>query len=377
MDKNEIFSLWISMDNQKELPILAYLSLKSMILCGHEVILYVYEHLDNIPDGVKILDANEILDSSRIFIYKEGHKTCAGFSDLFRYHRLYRYGGTWLDLDVLLIRNINDKYDGDILIGSEPTFRFYLYPNCGFLRFPKYDKFIKYMRDYAEELGENVAHGQTGPSLVAKTLKKIPEYNNYLKHFNIYHLHGWKYLNDYSKSPEKFLNKMNMDEIVGFHINNTFFEELLTTKNPNGLFELLQKGILDSNSYEEYCSYLKKYNILSSESHNPIKEWDLKYLDLADDNFDNKFKYTILIDSKNLRKVEIYNILHSIGFGSQPKDIVKDIQIIIFGKTNIGNDKIRFKNNIALLVSEFEDIYPYIDEYIYGDYVIPLNKPVI
>ncbi|MER2013800.1 MAG: hypothetical protein ABS871_04065, partial [Methanobrevibacter sp.] len=80
---------------------------------------------------------------------------------------------------------------------------------------------------------------------------------------------------------------------------------------------------------------------------------------MIDDNYENNYEYTILIDSKNLKKVEIYNILHSIGFGNQPQDIVKDIQIIIFGKTNIRNDKIRFKDNITLLASDFEKIYLY------------------
>lgn len=39
MNKNEVFTLWIPLDNQKELPLLAHLSLKSMVLCGHDVIL--------------------------------------------------------------------------------------------------------------------------------------------------------------------------------------------------------------------------------------------------------------------------------------------------------------------------------------------------
>ena len=46
-----------------------------------------------------------------------------------------------------------------------------------------------------------------------------------------------------------------MNEIIGFHINNTFFEKILTTKNPNGLFEILKKSILNSNTYKEYFKY--------------------------------------------------------------------------------------------------------------------------
>ena len=377
MNKNEIFTLWITLNNEKELPILAHLSLKSMLLCGHEVILYTYSHLENIPKGVKVLDANEIIDKSKIFLSTEGHKTYSGFADLFRLHRLYKYGGTWLDLDVLLIRNINDKYDDDILICSEPTFRFYLHPNNGLLRFPQQDPFIKHMLHHAESADKNTTFGQNGPKLITETLKNFPDYNQYLKTFNIYHILGWKYLDDYSKTPEKLLNKLNMDEIIGFHINNTFFEKIFTTKNYKGLFELLKKSILNSNSPDEYNNYLNEYNILTPKNNDIVKAGDLKYLDVMDDILDISFEYSLLIDAKNLRKVEIYNILHSIGFGLQPEDILKDIQIIIFGKTNLGNDKIRFKDNITIITSDFKDIYPYIEDYIYGKHIIPLNKPII
>lgn len=376
MNKNEIFTLWIPLDNQNELPMLAHLSLKSMVLCGHEVVLYTYTHLDNVPEGVKVLDGNEILDSSRIFLYKGEIKSCSGFADLFRLHRLYKFGGTWLDLDVILIRNINEKYDDDILICSEPTVKFYLHPNNGALRFPKNDSFIKYMLDYAEKVGEDIVHGQTGPKLITCALKKFPEYNQYLKHFNIYCMLEWKRIGDYTKTPQKLLNKIDMDEVIGFHINNAFFDKFITPGHPEGLYEILKTIILNSDSYDEYCNYLKEYNILNSKYSNIIKEWDLKYLDIIDDNFNNDFEYTILIDSKRLKKVEIYNIIHSIGFGCD-EDLVNDIQIIIFGKTDMAFDKIKFKENIMFLASDFEDIYPYIEEYIYGSYVIPLNQPII
>lgn len=365
------------MDDTNELPILAHLSLKSMVLSNHDVILYTYSHLGNVPEGVTVLDANEIINGSKVFIDAGGHKTYAGFSDLFRYTRLYNYGGTWLDLDVLLIGNINEKYDDDIFICSEPTFRFYMHPNCGAIRFPKGDSLVEHMLNYSIETGNEFSFGQIGPRLITESLKEFPQYNKYLKTFNIYQIVGWKYLNDYSKEPEKLFNKINMDEIFGFHINNTFFKELLTTENPNGFFELLKKSILESNSYDEYQSNLKRYGILERETYDDVKDWDLKYLDIVDDNYKKPFKYTILIDSKNLKKVEIYNILHSIGFSVQDENLVEKTQIIIFGKTNMGNDKIRFKDNIIMVASDFKRIYPYIWEYIYGEYVIPINKPVI
>lgn len=375
MNRNEIFTLWVPPDDQKVLPPLAHLSLKSMVLCGHDVILYTYCDLNNVPDGVRVLDGNDVLDSSRIFRETQGFKSYSGFADLFRWYRLYKYGGTWLDLDVILIRNVNEKVTDDILICSEPSIRFYFIPNIGALRFPKHDPFIKHMIDYAEKVGTDISHGQIGPQLISKTLKKFPEYNKYLKHFNIYCMLEWKYIGDYEKSPEKLLNKIDMDEVMGFHINNAVFDRFITNNKPDGLYETLKEIILKSNSYEEYQDYLKRYKILDSNHKDIVRDWDLKYLDINDDKSNDSFKYTLLIDSKNLKKVEIYNLIHSIGFGCD-EVIVDDIQIIIFGKTNMWSDKVKFKDNIMFLASDFENISPYINEYIYGDYVVPINRPI-
>lgn len=376
MNKNEIFTLWIPKDEKKELPMLAHLSLKSMVLCGHEVILYTYCDLENIPEGVKVFDGNDILDSSRIYRDTTKYKAFSGFADLFRLHRLYKYGGTWLDLDVLLIRNINERFNDDILICSEPLVLSYLVPNNGAMRFSKHDPFIKYMLDYAENVADNSVHGQTGPQLIDRTLKKFPQYNEYLKHFNIYCMLGWNEIGDYAKPPEKLLNKINMDEVIGFHINNAVFDRFITNENPNGLFETLKRGILNSNNYEDYHDYLKEYKILDSSHYDIIKEWDLKYLDINGDKSDNSFKYTILIDSRKLKKVEIYNLIHSIA-GDYGEKFNEDIQIMIFGKTNMCEDKIKFKDNIMFLASDFKNIYPYIQDYLYGDHIIAINQPVI
>ena len=382
MKKNEIFTLWISEKTEDTLPMLAHLSLKSMLLCGHDVILYTYSHLNNIPKGVRIVDANDIIHHSKIFRYKSGHKTLSGFANLFRLKRLYELGGTWLDLDILLIRNINDKFDEDVLICSEPTKVFYSKPNNAVIRFPSKDPFVKSMLDYAEKRGDDVIHGETGPTLVLKTLKKFYTYNQYLKPFNFNNLLNWKYLDDYSKSPSDLLSDVDMDEIIGFHFVNTFFDKLFKTNNPKGLFNILKRIILNSNSSEEYEFYLKKYNILRENKNNKFANYDLKYLDIITTKLNKKFKYTILIDSKNLKKVEIYNILHSMGYDSSFDDLMKatddtlsDKQVIIFGKTNIPIDKIKFKDNIIFLSSNIENID--FQKHILGEYVIPINKPII
>lgn len=384
MNKNEIFTLWIADDDETELPLLAHLSLKSMILCGHDVILYTYSHLDNIPAGVEVLDANEIIDSSRIFRYKAGHKTYSGFANLFRLKRLYELGGTWLDLDILLIRNINEKFDDEILICSEPTGIFYSKPNNAVLRFPAKDPFVKSMLDYAEKRGSDIIHGETGPTLVLKTLKgEFYEYNQYIKNFNFNNMLRWSHLDEYSKPPHKLLNNIDTDEIIGFHLVNTFFKEKLTTENPIGLFSKLKESILKSESQEEYYSYLRA-NLILHEFETTANDLILKYLDNLKNNLNENYRYSLMIDGTNLKKIEIYNIIHSAGYDSSFDDLMtnhdntlSDKQIIILGKTNLANDKIKFKDNIIILPLNFKDNYTDIAKIIRGKYIIPINKAII
>lgn len=371
LDKNEIFALWIPDGGETELPLLAFLSLKSMILCGHDVVLYTYQYLDNIPKGVKIEDANEIIDSSKIFRYKSDHKTYSGFANLFRLKRLYEFGGTWLDLDIILIRNINEKFSDGIIIVSEPTKQFYLHPNNALLRFPKHDPFVKTMLDFAEERGDNVVHGETGPRLVSKLLKtSFKEYNSYLKHFNFNNILKWNDINDYSKSPDELLNNVNMDEVAGFHLFNTFFKKIIDSFDSNSMFGILKEIILNSETSDDYRFYLKKYNILKSPEYNLVKNRDLRYLYLLENN--ENYTYSLLIDAKNLKKVEIYNILHSIGVDSS-----FTLQIFVFSKSSLPNDKVKFADNFNVFASNFDEISHELMSYIAGDYIIPINKALM
>lgn len=379
MDKNEIFSLWIPDNGEKKLSELAYLSLKSFLLCDYDVILYTYEYLENVPNGICVKDANEILDSSKIFRYKGGFKTYSGFANLFRYKRLYEYGGTWLDLDVLLIKRLSDE---NIIICSQTQEDIYSSPNNAILRFPAKDSLVKTMLDFAEKRGSDVTHGETGPLLVRKMLNtSFVEYNKFLKHFNYSNVVNWNDVNDYLKSPETFFNNLNSEEIFGFHLFNTFFKKIEEFPDES-LYTILKNIILNSSSSEEYNANLIKFNIINSEKIDNIINLDLRYLNILKDNFiKNNVKYTFLIDSRTLKKVEIYNIIHSI-FNSyslefDKNSLISDIQIFIFGKTDIGNDNIKFKDNIIVLASDFNNIKNYLDDYIFGEFIVPINKPVI
>lgn len=77
---------------------------------GHTFNLWTYDAIDNVPDGVVVRDANEVIPQSRVFRYsnrmKEGHGkgSFAGFSDLFRYRLLFLHGGIYVDMDITCLK---------------------------------------------------------------------------------------------------------------------------------------------------------------------------------------------------------------------------------------------------------------------------------
>ena len=83
--------LWIG----SPLSAMETLSLSSFVAHGHPVNLYVYDEVRNLPPGVHVSDAGEIIPRSRIFRVgaPEEKGSFANFADLFRYTLLWEKGG--------------------------------------------------------------------------------------------------------------------------------------------------------------------------------------------------------------------------------------------------------------------------------------------
>lgn len=111
-DNKIVHSLWIG----SSLSPLELLTLHSFTHFGHHFYLWTYnEILTQLPQNVFIKNAEEIIPKSNVFKYKHsnqyghGKGSYAGFSDLFRYALLYKYGGWWVDMDVTCIRELSFK----------------------------------------------------------------------------------------------------------------------------------------------------------------------------------------------------------------------------------------------------------------------------
>jgi len=262
--KNEnidLFTLWIS-DNNK-LPELQQLSLKSMVLTGHDVKLYVYDQLDNVPEGITVMDGNEILSQSNIFKYKEGFNkgSYSGFANWFRAKCLYERGSAWFDCDIMALKNINEMNIVGPLISSQRNPDGEISPNNAFLKLNKGDKFLEYMLDYMDRVKDNVMHGDTGPSLLKSLMDtKYNSYSKYLANVNFIASVNYFDFMDFLEPSSTIVPRLKFNEIWGFHIWNAMFRhnEYVHEKSKYSFYSDLKKIIITSSTKEEYSKKISK-----------------------------------------------------------------------------------------------------------------------
>lgn len=83
--------------------------IKSFLNKGHEFHLYTYNGIKNLPSGVIVKNANEIIDQR--FVFTDRFNSYVTFSDWFRIKMLHNLGGCWVDCDVLCVRRY--LFDGN------------------------------------------------------------------------------------------------------------------------------------------------------------------------------------------------------------------------------------------------------------------------
>lgn len=167
IDMNRIIQgLWIG----SELSVMEQLSIFSFLLNGHDYHLYVYEDVKYIPAGTIVMDASEILPTSRIFQYKH-RSSYAGFSNFFRYKLLLERGGWWADTDTVCVKAF--EFPAEYVFSSEINHKGREVVNSGVIKVPPGSEVMEYAWKVCQ--GKNparLAWGETGPRLMAKAVKK-------------------------------------------------------------------------------------------------------------------------------------------------------------------------------------------------------------
>jgi Alpha 1,4-glycosyltransferase conserved region len=132
-----LVSLWVD----GSLSYIEQVCLLSALNFGHRVQLYTYEEVQNIPQGVEIKDANEILPRQQMIRYRTNGSYALG-ANIFRYELLRLGLGIWIDTDVYFLNKL--EFNDDILFGWEDE----KYINNAVLYIPSKSKLIKLLQDF-------------------------------------------------------------------------------------------------------------------------------------------------------------------------------------------------------------------------------------
>jgi mannosyltransferase OCH1-like enzyme len=160
-----IQGLWIG----DELSAMEQLSIASFLANGHEYHLYAYEHIRNVPPGVVIREAEEIVPRSRAFQYTR-HRTWAGFANSFRYRLLLERGGWWADTDLVCLEPFD--FESEYLFSSEFSVGRHMV-NIGAIKVPAQSEIMSYMWNVCESKDPSkLVWGETGPTLMEEAVER-------------------------------------------------------------------------------------------------------------------------------------------------------------------------------------------------------------
>lgn len=164
----KIHTLWVG----STLSTLELLSIVSHIRNGHEYHLWRYADIANVPDGVILEDATDILPESEVFSYQVGVEkgSYSACSNIFRYKLLHEVGGWWCDTDVVALKPFD--FPEDHVFASERTEDGGSHPTTCVIKTPAgshvagdcYRKAVKHNK-------ETLRWGTIGPQLLAETVR--------------------------------------------------------------------------------------------------------------------------------------------------------------------------------------------------------------
>lgn len=237
----KINSFWLG----NSLSQLEILSIKSHIKVGHYYNLWTYDNLDNVPLGVNIKDAREILPAEKIFCYQigEGKGSFSAFSNIFRYKLLEKKDGWWSDMDVIVLKKFD--FFEDSVFASEINRNGYSSPTTCVI---KMDKSIA-AKCYNESCiydQNKLKWGTIGPKLLTKEIFKLNNMSKYVQLPHVFCPINWF---DSEKDP---LIQKNIDISKSYAVH--MWHEMWRRKgidkngnyNQNCLFEKLKNAILCS-----------------------------------------------------------------------------------------------------------------------------------
>jgi len=166
-EQAHVQTLWVG----ESLSRLERLSLSSFVSTGHIVDLYAYDEVQNIPDGVRLLDGGDIMAREHLLGLgprADGTGSWAMAADVFRYRLLLERGGWWIDTDVVALCRFNDAREYFFAYQDEALI------NVAVLKMPAGCQLARLLCETSELLGPGVQWAETGPNLLT-TLVRLME----------------------------------------------------------------------------------------------------------------------------------------------------------------------------------------------------------
>jgi hypothetical protein len=138
--------------------------LRSFLSRGHRILLYTPMKLAHMPEGVTVLDANEILPVKEIyrFTFPNGDTSPSIHANLFRYEMLRQNGGWYCDTDVVLLQN--DLPAQETYFGWEDATTI----NNAILRFLPNAPMMQMAAEAARDMMTATVWGMSGPRLLTR-----------------------------------------------------------------------------------------------------------------------------------------------------------------------------------------------------------------
>ena len=212
LDKQIAKSLWIG---DRLFP-QHIISINSFIQNGFEYNLYVYDDVKNVPSGVILCDANEVIPKDEIWYYNSGFNkgSPSGFSNQFRFKILYEYGGLWTDTDMVLMMPYN-FHDKKYTLISETNENGEVHPTTSLIFSESGTSSEKIWLEAIDNISyrnkARVIHGETGPELVTYLVNKY-NLHNYVLPPNAFCAIGWH-------ETDKLIDGTQLPEdVIGLHL---------------------------------------------------------------------------------------------------------------------------------------------------------------
>ena len=138
--RRPVASLWIG----DRLHYLNQLCLLSHVRHGHPTTLYCTDKVTNVPEGIEVRPATEIMDIDLDIV---GRTSASFLSNVFRYKMIQKTNAIWIDCDAFCYRPFPDEMDN---IYAGHGFRGAL--NCGVVYIPQKGELMDRLLDYYENL---------------------------------------------------------------------------------------------------------------------------------------------------------------------------------------------------------------------------------